>query len=104
MDTLDFIYYFNHLKAGVSIDETCFYFIDDPQQEEHYIGYLPDFETPYWVGYCDIPDGCEYYTAEELVNAKIFNGKSLKEQWLNIRIISIWGLGLDDWIKSCPHT
>ncbi len=26
------------------IDETCFYFSDDPTEEEHYLGYLPEYE------------------------------------------------------------
>ena len=103
MDTLDYDYFFNQLKAGVSIDETCFYFANDPQEIEHYLGFLPQFDKPYWVGDCDIPDGCEYYTAEELVEAKIFDGKSLKERWSSVRIVSIWGIGLDDWLECCGH-
>ncbi|OQB11929.1 MAG: hypothetical protein BWY15_02359 [Firmicutes bacterium ADurb.Bin193] len=103
MDTLDYDFFFKQLKAGVSIDETCFYFADDMQQSEHYLGFLPQYDKPYWVGYCDIPDGCEFHTAEELVEAKIFDGKSLKERWNTVRIISIWGICLDDWIKHCPH-
>lgn len=99
MDTLDFGYFFRQLKAGASIDETCFYFTDDPQGSEHYIGYLPQYEKPYWVGYCDIPDGCEYQTAEELVEAKIYDGKSLKERWSNVRIVRIAGISLDYWIQ-----
>lgn len=103
MDTLDYDYFFKQLKAGVSIDETCFYFIDDPQELEHYIGFLPQYEKPYWVGYCDIPNGHEYVSAKDLVEAKIFDGKSLRERWDNVRIVSIWGICLDDWLKSCRH-
>ncbi len=103
MDTLDYNYFFKQLKEGISIDETCFYFVDDPEESEHYLGFLPEYEKPYWVGYCDTPDGCEYDTAEELVEAKIFNGKSLKERWDNVRIISIWGLCLEDWLTGCKH-
>lgn len=29
------------------------------QKSEHYIGFLPQFEKPYWVGYCDIDEGYE---------------------------------------------
>lgn len=85
---------FQAVGSGVSIDETCFYFTDDPHETEYYLGFLPQFDKPYWVGDCDIPDGCEYDTAEELVEAKIFDGKSLKERWSNVRIMSIWGIGL----------
>lgn len=103
MNTLEYNYFFKQLDAGISIDETCFYFVDDPQKSEHYIGFLPEYEKPYWVGYCDIPDGCEYYSAEELVEAKIFDGKSLRKRWEYVRIISIWGLNLDDWFIACKH-
>ena len=103
MDTLDYDYFFKQLKAGASINETCFYFADDPHESDHYIGYLPQYEEPYWVGDCDLPEGCEYSTAEELTEAKIFDGKSLKERWNNVRIVSIEGMGLADWLKYFRH-
>jgi len=31
------------------------------QKSEHYIGFLPQFEKPYWGGYCDIDKGYENY-------------------------------------------
>ena len=34
-------FFFRQLEAGKWIDETCFYFSDDPTAEEHYLGYLP---------------------------------------------------------------
>jgi len=46
MDTLDYGYFFRQLKAGISINETCFYFMDDPQESDHYIGYLHEYENP----------------------------------------------------------
>ena len=103
MCTLDYDFFFKQLKAGMWIDETCFYFSDDPKEEEHYIGFLPEYEKPYWSGYCDIPDGTEYETAEELVNAPIWDGKSLKERWSEVRICHIEGLSLEDWMESCKH-
>ena len=53
----------------VNIDETMFVFKDDPHKIEHYIGYLPQYELPYWVGHCDIEGGCEFKTAKELFEA-----------------------------------
>ncbi len=103
MDTLDYDFFFKQLKAGMSIDETCFYFLDDPEKSEHCIGFLPQYKTPYWIGDCDISNGCEYKTAEELVDAKVFDGKSLKERWPSVRILSIFGICLDDWLKNCRH-
>lgn len=103
MSILDYEFFFLQLKAGLWIGETCFCFSDDPEEVEHYIGFLPEYEKPYWSGYCDIPDGTEYETAEELVNAPIWNGKSLKERWSEIRICHIDGLSLEDWMESCKH-
>lgn len=103
MDTLDFDYFFKQLEYGEYIDETNFFFIDDPNEYDHYLGYIPQHEKPYWIGYCDVPDGCDFFTAEELVNAKVFDGKSLKERWDKVRIVNIYGICLDDWIKNFPQ-
>ena len=80
-----------------NIDETSFYFKTDPNEVEHYIGYLPQFELPYWVGYCDIEDGWECKTAKELFEAPIFDGKSIKDRWDEIVLIQIGGISFDDW-------
>jgi len=103
METLDYELFFLHLKDGVSIDETCFYFSDDPKEDEHYIGFQSEYEKPYWVGFCDVPDGCEFDTAEELAEAKIFGGKSLKERWPFVRIVTIQGADPEDWLKNHPR-
>lgn len=97
---LDFDFYFSALQAGKFVDETCFFFSDDPQEEKHYIGFLPLFEKPYWVSYCDIEGGTEFFTADELVSAAIFDGKSLRERWGQVRICGIEGLSLRDWLES----
>ena len=41
-------------RIGFGVDETVFYFDDDKEQQEHYIGYIPKYDKPYWAGYCDI--------------------------------------------------
>lgn len=86
---MEWSFFFRQLEVGMSIDETCFYFSDDPTEEEHYLGNLPEYEKPYWVGYCDVEGGCEFKTASELVNAPIYNGKSLKSRWDKVVIVSI---------------
>lgn len=43
-----------------------FIFQSDPLSEDHMIGYLPQYDKPYWVGGCDIPDGCEFKTANSI--------------------------------------
>ena len=100
---MEWDFFFRQLEAGINIDATCFYFADDSCENEHYLGYLPQYEKPYWVGYCDIEDGCEVESAKELVEAPIFAGKSLRERWNSVVICSIEGCGLDDWIKYFRH-
>lgn len=100
---MEWSFFFKQLEAGVMIDETCFYFSDDPTEKEHYLGYLSQYEKPYWVGCCDILDGCEFKTASELVNAPIYDGKSLKSRWNEAVIVSIEGLDVNDWMKCCRH-
>lgn len=102
-NTLDWDFFFKQLDAGLNIDETHFYFIDDPNDDDYMLGYLPQYDKPYWAGNCDIPDGAGYYTAEELVNSKIYSGKSLRERWEQVRICGIEGICLDDWLECCEH-
>lgn len=99
MNTLDFDNFLLALKKGEIIDETCFYFTDEEGTPEHYLGCLLQYEKPYWVGLCDIPDGTEFLTAEELVNAKIYNGKSLIERWDDVRIVCMGGMPLETYLE-----
>ena len=90
----DLLYVF---EVGEHVDETAFYFDDAPKEDEHYIGYMPRFDgkindKPYWIGLCDINVGCEFETAKELFEAKVFNGKSIKERWEHIVIFQIGGI------------
>lgn len=103
MDILEFDFFMRQLIAGKNIDETCFYFSDDETQTEHYLGFLPQYEEPYCVGYCDIDDGAEFLTADELVNAPVFDKRTLMERWSEVRIVSIEGLCLDDWLEFMAH-
>ena len=100
---MDWDFFFRQLEAGININETCFYFDDDTEEKEHYLGYISEQEKPYWVGYCDIDGGCEFKSATELVNAPIFNGRTLRERWNKVIVCHIEGCGLDDWMKYIPH-
>ena len=86
------------------IDETVFYFDDDPEETEHYLGCLRQYDKPYWAGYCDIKDGYECLTAYELLTTPIYNGKSIKDRWENVVFVEIGGIGVDDWIGQYQDT
>ena len=81
-------FFFRQLSAGKNIDETCFSFCDDPDEKEHYLGFIPHCDEPYWIGYCDVEGGCAFKTAEELVSAPVFDGKSIRERWSSIMTVS----------------
>ena len=51
----------------------------------------------------DIENGCEFESAKELVEAPIFDGKSLHERWNSVVICSIEGCDLANWIKYFDH-
>lgn len=95
--------FYKQLESEKNIDETHFYFADNPDKKEHYLGCLPQYEKPFWVGYCDIENGCEFESAAELVNAPIFDGRTLKERWNQVNICSIEGLAIEDWLKYVKH-
>ena len=88
--------------GGEFIDETEFFFADDPEETDHMIGFLPEYDKPYWCGHCDVQDGCEFSTAVELFNARIFDGKSIRERWDTLVLTNIGGLSAIDMIKSVP--
>ena len=83
----------------MNVNEICFEFKDDVEDKEYYLGYFSNHEKPYWVGQCDIKDGCGFYIVEDLINAKIYNGKSLLECWDNISLLTIEGVPIDEWLE-----
>ncbi|WP_027407152.1 hypothetical protein [Anaerovibrio sp. RM50] len=85
-------------SSGELMDETTFYFRNEEKEEIHYIGCLLNYDNPYWVGYCDMPDGCEFSTAKEMFEAKIFDGRSIKERWNELVIVGIGGIRIKDWV------
>ena len=81
------------------IDETSFFFEDDPEKTERFLGCLRKYEKPYWAGYCDQPDGMEFSTASELLNALIWDGKSIRDRWEQVVSLQIGMLPVDDWMN-----
>ena len=104
VSTLHIDYLIQEFKAGMNVDETSFTFEKDNQDLLRYIGYSENDPLPYWAGLCDLPDGRRFQTADELFEAKIYDGKSLKERWDEVTIYSINSLPLDDWLSCLPHS
>ncbi|MBR3497535.1 MAG: hypothetical protein IKO05_00905 [Selenomonadaceae bacterium] len=101
----DLLYLFEHDRDHV--DETAFYFDDDPEEDEHYIGCQPMTydgkrdDKPYQIGLCDIDtvEGRVFATAKELFEAKVFDGKSIKERWEHVVVFQIGGAGIEDYME-----
>ncbi|WP_270298509.1 hypothetical protein [Streptococcus parasanguinis] len=104
VSSLHIDYLIQEFKAGMNVDETSFSFEKDNQDFIRYIGYSENDPLPYWAGLCDLPDGRRFQTADELFEAKIYDGKSLKERWDEVTIYSINSLPLDDWLSCLPHS
>ena len=104
VSTLHIDYLIQEFKAGMNVDETSFTFEKDNQDLLRYIGYSENDPLPYWAGLCDLPNGRRFQTADELFEAKIYDGKSLKERWDEVTIYSINSLPLDDWLTFLPHS
>ena len=104
VSTLQIDYLIQEFKAGMNVDETSFSFEKDNQDLLRYIGYSENEPLPYWAGLCDLPDGGRFQTVDELFEAKIYDGKSLKERWDEVTIYSINSLPLDDWLTFLPHS
>ena len=104
VSTLHIDYLIQEFKAGMNVDETSFTFEKDNQDLLRYIGYSENDPLPYWAGLCDLPNGRRFQTADELFEAKIYDGKSLKERWDEVTIYSIYSFPLDDWLSCLPHS
>ena len=104
VSSLHIDYLIQEFKAGMNVDETSFSFEKDNQDFIRYIGYSENEPLPYWAGLCDLPDGRRFRTADELFEARIYDGKSLKERWDEVTIYSIYSLPLDDWLSCLPHS
>lgn len=105
MKKLSYEELFYLFEVGKFVDETIFYFDDDPNENFYVIGcnnltFSGDiYDKPYWVGVCDFLNGCEFATAEELFAAKIFDGKSIKENWQHVVIHELGGLCVEDFMR-----
>ncbi|MCH5199587.1 MAG: hypothetical protein J1F60_01415 [Oscillospiraceae bacterium] len=98
IDYNNLLYFFEN-DDTYPVDETTFYFDDDPKKEIHYIGCIREYEKPYWAGYCDISNGCSFLTAKELFTAKIYNRKSIEDRWEHLVLSEIGGIPAPYWIE-----
>lgn len=110
-----------------AMNDTWFGFLDDPEYDECILGYNPTrpprwseitkdpdscrprkVPDPYWVGDgCDVKGGAGFATADELLNAKVYGGRSIAEGWEHVCVYDLGGFyKLETWFKyhSFPET
>lgn len=84
------------LNKHENIYENNFEIVDNNKFDDCWIGYSENFNE-YWFGLPDGNNDYDYKTVEEILNASVFDGKSMHELWNKVRFYSINGLGAEDW-------
>lgn len=82
-------YMIDVFRSCGDVDETTFYFSGEEPGDQHYLGFLPEYALPYWAGYCDMKDGLDCGSAEELFFAKVYDGHSLADRWEEVHLYAI---------------
>lgn len=94
-------FFFERILKEKCIGEMSFCFEDE---KEKFLGIMKEYERPYWIGECDNKDGMDFESAKSLVDAKVYDGKSLRERWAEVEIISIDALSAEEWLEMCYFT
>lgn len=103
---IDFDFFYSGLCAMRTIpysNETEFCIEGDPEYDCCWLGCLRG-ENPYWLGL--VPDGSQAYdfaTAEELMDANVFHGKSLRQLWPQVRFYTIGDIDPITWLSRYSH-
>ena len=85
------------------MDDTAFCFLEERETgKERGLGCLPEgprsFGLPYWADDCDEAGGFRCAAAEELFDAPIYDGRSLRERWPEVWLFRIGGLFANEFI------
>lgn len=92
------------LLIGDNTYEINFEILNSDKYNDCWIGYSPK-DNEYWFGLTE--DGNKaynYYSTDEILNAPVFDGKSMHELWDRVEFWSINGLSAEDWfIYSCVN-
>lgn len=93
---------FSRSLEGKFCIEIEFLLKEETEYQTCWMGKMPDKEKElFWYGL--VPDGSEAYdydSFQSFSSAPVFNGKSLKEIWEKLEIVSIDGCDPEDRIKA----
>ena len=88
------------------VGEINFSIVSDEIYDDCWMGCFSDGDTPYWFGLT--PDGkqaYDYATADELLSAKVFNGKSMAELWDKVKFHTLDAISDFSWASAnCWNT
>ena len=103
MANLDFSFFYDIVKRGINheinIDETIFFFDDDPEEEHGYIILFAGDNDHYCDGRC-CDRGFYIKDVDEVFEAKVWRGKSLKERWQHTVIDRIGSKKIRAWLSE----
>lgn len=87
-----------------NIYENNFEVLGTEKYEDCWIGYSSN-DNRYWLGLTeDGKNAYDYSSADEMLNAPVFDGKSMHELWDKVVFWSINGLSADDWfVHNCVN-
>lgn len=101
-------------EAHDAIDETEFMFLDDMDRDACMLGYIDcggidgerrGVDNHYWIGNgCDVNDGMEFTSAEALLEAKVYGGRSISEAWDEVCVLHFGYVPLDIWFAACAFS
>ncbi len=88
------------LIEGNNIYENNFYIEGSDKYDDCWIGFSENGDRKsYWFGLNSGEENAyEYKTADEILNAKVFDGKSMHELWDKVYFCSINGISAMDWV------
>jgi len=66
---------------------------------ERMIGWSKEWARPFWIGGCDIDGGADFPSAEELINAPVFSGRSMKDRWNEVIWLELNGIDPHEWAE-----
>ena len=88
------------------LNESEFRLVSDPISPKqpgycgaYMIGWIAETEKPYWIGGWDGAQDARFSSAEELADAPVFGGKSLRERWDDIMWLSLMSIPTDEWMS-----
>lgn len=93
-------------KNPLLLNESAFRFVSDPISPrqpgyitERMIGWCEGEKHPYWIGGCDNDREAQFDTAEELLHAPVFSGRSMADRWHEILWLSLMSIDPSEWTE-----